>query len=108
MSAQKTECLKGLQSTILVSLLVRFRQENVMYIYLFTFTDTVTVLINAAGDNDNSVNNVVIKSLTKIANAYPNDVIEIFCEYYKNTAKANPLQLGNIVKWVYFQLLDLR
>lgn len=69
---------------------------------MYLFTDTVTVLINAVGDNENSVNNVVIKSLTKIANAYPNDVIEIFCEFYKNTPKANPLQLANIVKYVYF------
>ncbi|XP_037297672.1 maestro heat-like repeat-containing protein family member 1 isoform X2 [Manduca sexta] len=60
--------------------------------------DTVTVLINAAGDNENSVNNVVIKSLTKIANSYPNEVIAIFCEFYKNTVKVNPPQLGNIVK----------
>lgn len=67
-------------------------------LFLFTFADTVTVLINAAGDSENSVNNVVIKSLSKIANAYPNEVIEIFCEFYKNTAKPNPLQLGNIVK----------
>ncbi|KAH9628967.1 hypothetical protein HF086_001877 [Spodoptera exigua] len=60
--------------------------------------DTVTVLINAVGDNENSVNNVVIKSLTKIANSYPNEVIEIFCEFYTNTVKVNPVQLGNIVK----------
>lgn len=60
--------------------------------------DTVTVLINSVGDNENSVNNVVIKSLTKIANAYPNEVIEIFCEFYKNTVKVNTTQLGNIVK----------
>lgn len=60
--------------------------------------DTLTVLINAAGDADNGVNNVVIKSLTKIANVYPNEVIEIFCELYTNTVKWNPLQLGNIIK----------
>ncbi|KAJ8729683.1 hypothetical protein PYW08_001264 [Mythimna loreyi] len=60
--------------------------------------DTVTVLINAVGDSENSVNNVVIKSLTKIANTYPNEVIEIFCEFYTNTVKVNPTQLGNIVK----------
>lgn len=60
--------------------------------------DTVTVLINAIGDNDNNVNNAVIKSLTKVANTYPNEVIEIFCEFYKNTVKVNPAQLGNIVK----------
>ncbi|XP_049870550.1 maestro heat-like repeat-containing protein family member 1 [Pectinophora gossypiella] len=70
MSAPKSECLK----------------------------DTVTVLINAVGDSDNSVNNVVIKSLTKIANTYPKEVIEIFCEFHKNTAKPNVIQLGNIVK----------
>lgn len=58
----------------------------------------MTVLINAAGDSDNSVNNVVIKSLTKVANSYPNEVIEIFCEFYKNTIKVNTTQLGNIVK----------
>ncbi|CAD0196390.1 unnamed protein product [Chrysodeixis includens] len=60
--------------------------------------DTVTVLINALGDSENSVNNVVIKSLTKIANTYPNEVIEIFCDFYTNTVKVNPTQLGNIVK----------
>ncbi|CAH0726299.1 unnamed protein product, partial [Brenthis ino] len=60
--------------------------------------DTVTVLINAIGDNDNAVNNVVIKSLTKIANIHPNEVIEIFCDFYKNTVKSNVIQLGNIVK----------
>ncbi|XP_068620928.1 maestro heat-like repeat-containing protein family member 1 [Battus philenor] len=60
--------------------------------------DTVTVLINAIGDNDNSVNNVVIKSLAKIANKYPNEVIDIFCEFYKNTVKVNNTQLSNIVK----------
>ncbi|CAK1603530.1 unnamed protein product [Parnassius mnemosyne] len=60
--------------------------------------DTVTVLINAIGDNDNSVNNVVIKSLTKIANTYPNEVIDIFCDFYKNTVKVNNAQLSNIVK----------
>ncbi|KAJ2944509.1 hypothetical protein O0L34_g3854 [Tuta absoluta] len=70
MSASKTECLK----------------------------DTVTVLIHAIGDSDNSVNNVVIKSLTKIANTYPNEVIEIFCEFYKDSLKTNPVQIGNIVK----------
>lgn len=58
----------------------------------------MTVLIYAAGDSENAVNNVVIKSLTKIANAYPNEVIEIFCEFYTNTVKWNPVQLGNIVK----------
>lgn len=58
----------------------------------------MTVLINAAGDSENSVNNVVIKSLTKVANSYPNEVIDIFCEYYKSTVKPNPLQLGNIIK----------
>ncbi|XP_046961304.1 maestro heat-like repeat-containing protein family member 1 [Vanessa cardui] len=63
-----------------------------------SFKDTVTVLINALGDNDNSVNNVVIKSLAKIANVYPNEVIEIFCEFYQNTVKSNLIQLGNIVK----------
>ncbi|KAL0848874.1 hypothetical protein ABMA28_013281 [Loxostege sticticalis] len=63
-----------------------------------TLKETVTVLINAAGDSDNSVNNVVIKSLTKVANSYPNEVIEIFCEFYKNTIKVNTTQLGNIVK----------
>lgn len=61
-------------------------------------SDTVIVLINAAGDSDNSVNNVVIKSLTKVANSYPNEVIEIFCDFYQNTAKVNAAQLGNIVK----------
>ncbi|CAH0404602.1 unnamed protein product [Chilo suppressalis] len=60
--------------------------------------DTVTVLINAVGDSDNTVNNVVIKSLSKVANIYPNEVIEIFCEFYKNTVKVNTTQLGNIVK----------
>ncbi|XP_069356577.1 LOW QUALITY PROTEIN: maestro heat-like repeat-containing protein family member 1 [Maniola hyperantus] len=60
--------------------------------------DTVTVLINAIGDSDNTVNNVVIKSLTKIANVHPNEVIEIFCEFYRNTVKSNVTQLGNIVK----------
>ncbi|XP_013200545.1 maestro heat-like repeat-containing protein family member 1 [Amyelois transitella] len=60
--------------------------------------ETVSVLINAIGDTDNSVNNVVIKSLTKIANCYPNEFIEIFCEFYKNTVKPNTTQLGNIVK----------
>ncbi|KAM3962707.1 LOW QUALITY PROTEIN: maestro heat like repeat family protein c11.1 [Aphomia sociella] len=60
--------------------------------------DTVAVLINAIGDNENSVNNVVIKSLSKIANSYPNEFIEIFCEFYKNTVKVNTTQLGNIVK----------
>ncbi|CAG9784663.1 unnamed protein product [Diatraea saccharalis] len=60
--------------------------------------DTVTILINAAGDNDNAVNNVVIKSMTKVANIYPNEVIEIFCEFYKNTVKVNTTQLGNLVK----------
>ncbi|XP_072937353.1 maestro heat-like repeat-containing protein family member 1 [Epargyreus clarus] len=60
--------------------------------------DTVTVLIKASGDSDNSVNNVVIKSLTKIAGSYPNEVIEIFCDFYTNTPKANVTQLGNIVK----------
>ncbi|XP_063838990.1 maestro heat-like repeat-containing protein family member 1 [Ostrinia nubilalis] len=63
-----------------------------------TLKETVTVLINAAGDSDNSVNNVVIKSLTKVANSYPNEVIEIFCEFYKNTIKVNTSQLGNIIK----------
>lgn len=60
-------------------------------------SETVTVLINAIGDKENSVNNVVIKSLTKIANSYPNEVIEIFCDFYKNT-KVNGPHLGNIVK----------
>ncbi|XP_053610848.1 maestro heat-like repeat-containing protein family member 1 [Plodia interpunctella] len=60
--------------------------------------DTVSVLINAIGDSENSVNNVVIKSLTKIANCYPNEFIDIFCEFYKNTVKPNSIQLGNIVK----------
>ncbi|XP_013181161.1 PREDICTED: maestro heat-like repeat-containing protein family member 1 isoform X1 [Papilio xuthus] len=59
--------------------------------------DTVTVLINAIGDSENSVNNVVIKSLTKIANIYPNEVIDIFSEFYKNSAKVNNTQLSNIV-----------
>lgn len=70
---------------------------NVNYIY-YCFPDTVTVLINAIGDNDNAVNNVVIKSLTKIANVHPNEVIEIFCDFYKNIVKSNIIQLGNIVK----------
>lgn len=64
----------------------------------FLFADTVIVLINAIGDNENSVNNIVIKSLTKIANIYPNEFIVIFCEYYKDIIKINPLQLANIVK----------
>lgn len=78
------------------STFLRF-QTSIFYL-LFTFSDTVEVLINAAGDSENSVNNVVIKSLSKIANSYPNEVIEIFCEFYKNTAKVHPTQLGNIVK----------
>lgn len=60
--------------------------------------DTVTVLINAAGDNEHSVNNVIIKSLAKIANTYPNEVIAIFCEFYKDTVKVNTTLLGNIIK----------
>ncbi|XP_041973185.1 maestro heat-like repeat-containing protein family member 1 [Aricia agestis] len=60
--------------------------------------DTVGVLIDAIGDNDNAVSNVVIKSLTKIANVYPNEVIEIFCEFYQNKVKISTTQLGNIVK----------
>ncbi|OWR47629.1 hypothetical protein KGM_211841 [Danaus plexippus plexippus] len=60
--------------------------------------DTVTVLINAIGDNDNTVNNVIIKSLVKISNVHPNEVIEIFCEFYRNTVKSNVIQLGNLVK----------
>ncbi|CAH2066000.1 unnamed protein product, partial [Iphiclides podalirius] len=60
--------------------------------------DTVIVLINAIGDNDNSVNNVIIKSLLKIANIYPNEVIEIFCDFYKNAIKVNGTQLSNTIK----------
>lgn len=80
----KGECIVGFRTSI--------------FIKLFTFSDTVTVLINAAGDSENSVNNVIIKSLSKIANSYPNEVIEIFCEFYQTTAKVQPTQLGNIVK----------
>ncbi|XP_063358978.1 maestro heat-like repeat-containing protein family member 1 [Cydia amplana] len=60
--------------------------------------ETVTVLINAIGDKENSVNNVVIKSLTKIANNYPNEVIDIFCDYYKNATFVTSTHLGNVVK----------
>ncbi|XP_038223238.1 maestro heat-like repeat-containing protein family member 1 [Zerene cesonia] len=60
--------------------------------------DTVNVLINALCDSDNSVNNNIIKSLTKIANRYPNEVIEIICEFYKNTVRINVIQTGNIVQ----------
>ncbi|VVC93188.1 unnamed protein product [Leptidea sinapis] len=59
---------------------------------------TVKVLINALSDSDNSVNNSIIKSVTKIANRYPNEVIEIIYEIYKNTVYCNSLQTGNIVK----------
>lgn len=69
-----------------------------MVFIFICISDTVTVLINAIGDSENTVNNVIIKSLTKIANNYPNEVIQIFCEFYKNTVKVNPAQLGNIVK----------
>lgn len=64
----------------------------------YLLSETVIVLINAVGDSDNSVNNVVIKSLSKVANSYPNEVIDIFCEFYKNTPKVNSAQLGNVVK----------
>lgn len=66
----------------------------------------MSVLINALGDSDNAVNNVVIKSLTKIANVHPNEVIEIFCEFYRNTVKSNVTQLGNIVKYVFSFYLE--
>ncbi|CAG9121569.1 unnamed protein product [Plutella xylostella] len=60
--------------------------------------ETIQVLISACGDKEESVNNEVIKSLTKVAGVYPNEVIEYFCTFYKNTAKINPVQLGNIIK----------
>lgn len=60
--------------------------------------ETVKVLINALHDKENTVNNVVIKSLCKISNTYPNEVIEIFCDFYKSTAKVNSAHLGNIIK----------
>lgn len=101
MSSSKIESLKGEKG--IVCLLCYSYEKSIIFfvimkIYCNAFPDTVRVLINAAGDNENAVNNVVIKSLTKIANSYPNEVIEIFCEFYTNTLRWNPVQLGNIVK----------
>lgn len=92
----KSECLKGMVQEIMFNMLavIGLRKSNICC----CFADTVTVLIRAIGDSDNSVNNVIIKSLTKIANSYPNEVIDIFCEFHKNTPKANTIQLANIVK----------
>lgn len=98
MSSTKSESLKGMKNEITLFTCTVSRCYHKLIIIVFRFPDTVTVLINAVGDSENSVNNVVIKSLTKIANTYPNEVIEIFCEYYTNTVKVNPTQLGNIVK----------
>lgn len=58
----------------------------------------MTVLITALSDKETVVNDVVIKSLFKIAGTYPNEVIEIFCDFYKNTPKVNSAQLANVIK----------
>ncbi|XP_045514319.1 maestro heat-like repeat-containing protein family member 1 [Pieris brassicae] len=60
--------------------------------------ESILDLVKALGDTDNSVNNSIIKSISKIANEYPNEVIEIICDFYKQAGRINVTQTGNIVK----------
>lgn len=103
MSSSISEYLKGINNSWTYVCLIKCRISYHMHLLLFA--DTVTVLINAIGDNDNTVNNVIIKSLVKISNVHPNEVIEIFCEFYRNTVKSNVIQLGNLVKYVMIDLV---